>query len=386
MAARLHNLSNSSDSHRGALNVYYGLVSRQTRSIFISYAHQDATWAELEEAGYQAVVQAWDFPPGGNWVAEMDKALAQADCLLAVISPHYLESPMAQAEWRAKFAKDPSGAKRTLIPVRVGTCEPDGLLHPVIYADLVALDELQARTRLISGVSRARGKRKVPFPGVRSEARPAPPFPGAIQFARPPETTTLEKGSAVPFERVPQKAIDGDSGPILVSTDFRVESSDSGTRRIDVDLAFLVERIPTGLMVKTSISIGCTEVAIRLTADGASFVSCYESKEEGGVQSAPAVSTTRLQSTTVKWDLCNARAPGGSRRLLSGNHVLWATFAPIYPVDIKSSVRALDRLIFDSEHRPLTRLGSVGLMAKLLASGQRLPDLESVEETIKVRA
>ncbi len=47
---------------------------------FISYTRIDRGWAEwiawqLEEAGYTAVIQAWDFRPGSNFVQEMQGRL-----------------------------------------------------------------------------------------------------------------------------------------------------------------------------------------------------------------------------------------------------------------------------------------------------------------------
>ena len=46
---------------------------------FISYAGEDSQWAEwialeLEKAGYQTIIQAWDLRPGSNFLAEMDEA------------------------------------------------------------------------------------------------------------------------------------------------------------------------------------------------------------------------------------------------------------------------------------------------------------------------
>jgi hypothetical protein len=49
--------------------------------IFVSYNQADRTWAEwiawiLEEEGYEARIQAWDFH--GNFVLEMDEAAKDA--------------------------------------------------------------------------------------------------------------------------------------------------------------------------------------------------------------------------------------------------------------------------------------------------------------------
>jgi hypothetical protein len=52
------------------------------RDFFVTYNGKDeryATWiaATLEAAGYTTVIQAWDFRPGDNFLAAMDRALEQ---------------------------------------------------------------------------------------------------------------------------------------------------------------------------------------------------------------------------------------------------------------------------------------------------------------------
>ncbi len=153
--------------------------------VFISYNRADLAWAEwiawtLEEAGYSVVVQAWDFRPGENLVRAMDKA-ARARHTMAVLSPSYLAAEYTQPEWAAAFARDPQGRTRTLIPIRVQECQPDGLLGQIIYADVVGLDEKAARATLLSAFA---GCGKPPtqpaFPGQAAPAhasRPKPKFP-----------------------------------------------------------------------------------------------------------------------------------------------------------------------------------------------------------------
>ncbi|RJP18113.1 MAG: TIR domain-containing protein [Candidatus Omnitrophota bacterium] len=157
--------------------------------IFISYTHADQDWAEwvaweIQEAGYPVTLQAWDFRAGEDFVQRMEEALAQCDSVIAILSLDYLKSEFGAVEWRVKFAQDPSGGKRLLIPVRVKECQPPALLTTRIYIDLVGLNEEQARKRLVEGLkSSGRPTEKPPFPGERKdEVRiPAqkPSFPGA---------------------------------------------------------------------------------------------------------------------------------------------------------------------------------------------------------------
>jgi len=131
---------------------------------FVSYTQADRPMAEwiawqLEAAGYSVVIQAWHFRPGQDFVQAMDNAAKQADRTLAVLSPAYLHSQFAGAEWRAAFARDPSGERGLLLPVRVQPCQPEGLLGQIVYIDLVgAADKTEARRRLLAGVDQAARK------------------------------------------------------------------------------------------------------------------------------------------------------------------------------------------------------------------------------------
>jgi TIR domain len=149
---------------------------------FVSYNKADRPWAEwiaweLEAAGYDVVLQAWDFRPGENFVLEMQRAASEARHVLAVLSPDYLAALYTQPEWAAGFGLDPTGEARRLIPVRVLECKPSGLLANVISIDLVGRQEVDAREALLAGM-REDGKPStpVPFPGPDVGSRPE--YPG----------------------------------------------------------------------------------------------------------------------------------------------------------------------------------------------------------------
>lgn len=152
-------------------------------NFFISYTSADRQWAEwiawiLEESGYKVMIQAWDFLPSGNFVLEMQKASKEADRTIALLSPDYLKSKFTQPEWAAAFAKDPTGEKGLLVPIRVRECELEGLLPQIIYIDLVGLDEKQAKTKLLNNIKHERMKPdiKPAFPTTTKAVR----FPGAL--------------------------------------------------------------------------------------------------------------------------------------------------------------------------------------------------------------
>jgi TIR domain/CRISPR-associated protein NE0113 (Cas_NE0113) len=154
-------------------------MTQEEKDFFISYNKADRKWAEwiafkLEEAGYKCIIQAWDFRPGSNFVLEMHKASSQAKRNLAVFSPDYLDALYTQPEWAAAFAQDPTGEKGLLIPVRVAECTLSGLLAPLIYIDLVNLQESEAKKALLAGVQ---GTRLKPSQSPKFPAN-VPDFPG----------------------------------------------------------------------------------------------------------------------------------------------------------------------------------------------------------------
>jgi tetratricopeptide (TPR) repeat protein len=171
------------------------------KDFFISYTSPDKKWAEwiawqLEEAQYSTILQAWDFQPGMNFVLEMDKAARVARCTIVVLSPAYLSAQYTQPEWAVAFRRDPKSKKGALLPVRVQKCEVEGLLGPIVYIDLVDLDEAIAHEALLVGVRRERGKPDTApgFPGGEQRTIPEPQrFPGAL----PPLWN-------VPYHRNPQ--------------------------------------------------------------------------------------------------------------------------------------------------------------------------------------
>lgn len=153
---------------------------------FISYATPDSDWATwlgwtIEEEGRSVTLQEWDFSPGRNFVLEMDRASRDSEHTIAVLTPNYLASHYTHPEWAAAFARDPTGDKEVLIPIRVEDCVLDGLLAQVVYLDLVGKTEEQARTAISQMLQNSRMKpvEEPVYPGVvhsREPERPQFPF------------------------------------------------------------------------------------------------------------------------------------------------------------------------------------------------------------------
>ena len=58
----------------------------------------------------------------------MRKATIEAEQTIAVLSPDYLNPLYTQPEWAAALVQELTGADGKLLPVRVQTCKPQGIL------------------------------------------------------------------------------------------------------------------------------------------------------------------------------------------------------------------------------------------------------------------
>ena len=115
------------------------------RTLFISRAGADAGLAAeigevLEAHGYTVILQQWDFP-NSNFVDRMHRSLANGVRVVALLSLDYLCSDYCSAEWENVLAQghDPLNQKGRLILLRVGECDPPGLLAGLAYWDLVPI-------------------------------------------------------------------------------------------------------------------------------------------------------------------------------------------------------------------------------------------------------
>src|SRR5271165_6054997 len=159
-------------------------MASEPPKVFISYNRADRDWAEwiagvIERGGYQPIIQAWDFRPGEDFVLKMQQAATESDLTIAVLSEAYLKAEFTQPEWTAAFARDPTGEKRGLIPIRVAECSLTGMLLPRININLVGLKEQDAERALLDGLKPS-GKPAQPPPFPAKHAEPSistAPFP-----------------------------------------------------------------------------------------------------------------------------------------------------------------------------------------------------------------
>lgn len=194
---------------------------------FLSYARPDERWAEwiawqLEADGYRIALQKWDFGPGSNFVQKMHESVSRAKRTVLVLSPAYLESEYAAAEWLATFRLDPTGKGKRLLPIRVKLCKPEGLLGAIVCVDLTGHDlgsdaEAGARHLLLEA---ARGSRSKPaaapdFPGREAwtASKVPAPFPGQLPafFAVPHRRNPFFAGRAAELEQLSRSRRQGDA-------------------------------------------------------------------------------------------------------------------------------------------------------------------------------
>ena len=144
------------------------------RDFFISFNSADRSRAEwiahhLRSAGFSVFYQHADWRAGHSFIIKMHEAISLADRVIAVLSQNYLNSAYTQLEWTAALAKDPTGAERRLILIRVGPCELTGLLRPLVFVDLVGLPDDQARKVLLEAIVDSNDNENThPFGLVRS--------------------------------------------------------------------------------------------------------------------------------------------------------------------------------------------------------------------------
>ena len=113
----------------------------------------------------------------------MQRATAEANKTIVVLSQDYLNAAYTQSEWAAAFAQDPSSLQRKLIPIRVKECKPDGILKSIVYVDLVDLSEKEAAEAVLGAFrERAKPLEKPKFPSDDSQSEPLQvPFPGGVE-------------------------------------------------------------------------------------------------------------------------------------------------------------------------------------------------------------
>ena len=152
------------------------------KDFFISYNRHDQQWAEwvawtLEAAGYTVMLQMWDFTHGENFALDMNKAVAETQTTIAILSESFLYADYERPEWAAAFVHDSRQLERKLMPLLIEHCPLTGVLAKAHSVDLVGLPENEAKALLLEALqARVRLASKPYFPGVVTQERTPPSF------------------------------------------------------------------------------------------------------------------------------------------------------------------------------------------------------------------
>ena len=214
------------------------------KDFFLSYNSADKHWADwiawqLEAAGYTVAYQGWDSIPGKNFVQWMDASSREAERIIAVLSPNYVAAQFTAPEWMAAFVQDPTSKDGRLLPIRIAKFKTEGLLRAIVYADLVDLDEAQAKEVLLKAAAFERGKPETApsFPG--KETRSPGPLSRPVSIASHESGTGWADGGANVSASInaPQE------GKATAAPAFPGRTALKGLRPFDKDDAELFQRL-----------------------------------------------------------------------------------------------------------------------------------------------
>jgi hypothetical protein len=141
--------------------------------IFVSFTKSDQQWAhwiaqELTALDHEPHVQDWEIGPSEDIVAWMEKRHDQADYVLCVVSPDYLnedKAPFSTWERRAALWRMAKGQKGRVLLFVVKPVRLPSLIDHFRRCDVVDLKEGEARRRIAEFLRSPAPPEKVEFPG-----------------------------------------------------------------------------------------------------------------------------------------------------------------------------------------------------------------------------
>lgn len=106
--------------------------------VFLSFAGNDRATAErLRQDLRERDIEVPDFPPGGNLVLEINRALAQSDYFVLLWSQAAVDRQWVDVEWSAAFARELRERRSFLFIVRLDRTPLPALLAARHYLDAV---------------------------------------------------------------------------------------------------------------------------------------------------------------------------------------------------------------------------------------------------------
>jgi hypothetical protein len=199
---------------------------------FLSYTRADREWAEwigwqIQAAGWSVLVPDWRMVPGSNWAHAMAEGL-EAERMIVVLSPDYLDSELCRAERWTAFSSDPLGRDRRVLVMRVAECARPDFLKMIVDVDLFGLPEQEARAALLDAIAQARRGRNEPAqePPLPRSVPPAPRFPPSALQTGPTASFAFGFGAGVAAESTIDSPLGHDSPPTLGVTDGELTHHD----------------------------------------------------------------------------------------------------------------------------------------------------------------
>jgi hypothetical protein len=113
-----------------------------TPAVFISHRKADVELATrlaegIRQAGYQVWLDEWEINIGDSIVERINTGLDNARYVVMCYSEADVLSPWMGREWMSALARQLSGYRVKVLPVRLSGGSPPAILADIRYADLV---------------------------------------------------------------------------------------------------------------------------------------------------------------------------------------------------------------------------------------------------------
>ncbi|MFI6643394.1 FxSxx-COOH system tetratricopeptide repeat protein [Streptomyces sp. NPDC050504] len=317
--------------------------------IYLSYVAENRMWADwiesvLTRAGFRVVPRDASAEPGPG---DEDAAASaeNAGRTLVLLSSAYLKSPRAVRVWEQVAADDPSGARRQLLPLRVGDVRLGAAYLDRNPVDLFRLDEVHATAALLRAVDRP--------VQLQDTSSPGPRFPGTVPkiWNAPPRNAGFT-GRSLVLERM-RDQLGGGMAVVLPQPQTLYGLGGVGKTQValeyvhrfmaDYDLVWWISSEQVDDVVA-----GLAELAIRLGAQGG---------DDMAAASQEAIDLLMRGVPSDRWLLVfdNADDPEQLSRFFprgsSGGHILvtsrnqtWSQHGDALPVDVFLREESIEHL------------------------------------------
>jgi tetratricopeptide (TPR) repeat protein len=331
-------------------------AASQSLKLFLSYTGSDQAWAEwiawrLEAAGHQAILQAWDFRPGENFVVSMRRALDDADRTLAVVSAAYLKSVYGSDEWTAAFVHDRPDTM-SLLMIRVEDVALPRLLRPWLHIDLTGLDAETAAQRLLEGVQPERLKPNEPpaFPLERKAGGPIFPGLGPAIWNLPPRNPAFVGRHNLLAQLRAHLGLSVDqAGPVAVVAQALYGLGGVGKTQVALEYAHryaadydLVWWIPSEnpLMIPAALARLAPKLGLTVTADQEEVVVAVLDALRARERWLLVFDNARQPDDLARW-----QPPGHGHVVVTSRSPAWGAFGRAVRVDVLPREDAVDLLL-----------------------------------------